>query len=266
MPPGSAESGNGWYVYGVVPAGQASEETFADVHGVSASGAVVLVTDGGLAAIASDVPLTEFGDDAIEKNLHDEAWLEEKVRAHETVLEAALSQTPLVPFRFGTIFRSDDQVRRMLRENAHLSGVLERLGGRVELGVKAFLDVAAFESRHAGEGEEEAGEGGRAYLLRKQHERRVADARASFTAACAQESHERLAAAAEESRANPLHLPEVSGGAGEMLLNGAYLVRSADEGAFREALADLEARFGPDGVRYQLTGPWPPYNFVELEQ
>jgi hypothetical protein len=266
MPPGSSESGSGRYVYGVVPTGQASEEMFADARGVHGSSAVVLVADGELAAIASDVPLAEFGEEAIEQHLHDEAWLEEKVRAHETVLEAALLQTPLVPFRFGTIFRGDEQVRRMLRENPHLEDVLERLSGTVELGVKAFLDTDVFERRQGVESGENPEQGGRAYLLRKQRDRRLADARASFTAACAQESHERLTAASEESRANPLQLPEVSGRAGEMLLNGAYLVRADEEQVFRAALNALESRYGPEGVRYELTGPWPPYNFVELER
>lgn len=266
VPPGSTESGNGWYVYGVVPAAQPSDELLVDVPGVHASTAVVLVAEGEVAAIASDVPLTEFGEEAIEQNLHDEAWLEEKVRAHEAVLEAALAKTALVPFRFGTIFRSEDQVRKMLRENEPLKEVLDRLRGMVELGVKAFLDADEFERRHGGVVEEEPGAGGRAYLLRKQRDRTLADARASFTAACAQESHRRLSAAAEDARANPLHLPEVSGGAGEMLLNGAYLVRSEDDEAFRTALTALESSYGPEGVRYELTGPWPAYNFVELDQ
>jgi Gas vesicle synthesis protein GvpL/GvpF len=265
VPPGSTESGNGRYVYGVVPAAQASAEMFSGAPGVHADGAVMLVAEGELAAIASDVPLAEFGQEAIERNLHDEAWLEEKVRAHEGVLEAALGQSPLVPFRFGTIFRSDEQVRKMLRENTHLTDLLERLRGTVELGVKAFLDADEFERKHGGETEEEPGEGGKAYLLRKQRDRRLADARVSFTAACAQQSHELLATAAEDARANPLHRPEHTGRAGEMLLNGAYLVRTENEQAFRATLTELESRYGPDGVQYELTGPWPPYNFVDVD-
>jgi Gas vesicle synthesis protein GvpL/GvpF len=265
VPPGSTESGSGWYVYGVVPAAQASEEWFAGARGVHGSGTVVLVGDGELSAIASNVPLAEFGEAALDANIHDEVWLEEKVRAHDAVLEAALHQAPLVPFRFGTIYRSDEHVRAMLRENAYLAGTLERLRGTVELGVKAFLDRREFERRQQGEAEDEPSEGGRAYLLRKQRDRQLADAQASFTAACAQESHEQLSGAAEDGRANPLHAPEISGRAGEMILNGAYLVRLEREEAFREALAGLEARYRDDGVRYELTGPWPAYNFVDAE-
>jgi hypothetical protein len=46
-----------------------------------------------------------------------------------------------------------------------------------------------------------------------------------------------------------------------MLLNGAYLVRR-DDGRLQDAVAELESLYGPRGVTYELTGPWPPYNFV----
>lgn len=265
VPPGAVESGSGRYVYGVVPAAAASDQLFAATEGVHASGSVVVVAEGDLAAIVSTVPLSEFGEAAIERNLHDEAWLEAKVRAHEAVLEAALARVPLVPFRFGTIYRGDEPVRRMLRENAHFGDKLELLEGRIELGVKAFLDPEVFERAHGGEPDEGPAKDGRAYLLRKQRDRRLADARASLAASCAEDSHRRLADAAEDARANPLQRPDVTGRAGEMLLNGAYLVVSEHEDAFRDALAGLQSAYGAEGVRYELTGPWPPYNFVDVD-
>ena len=258
-----AAVGSGWYVYGVVPAAQVPGDAFAEARGVSPAGGVVLVADEELAAIASDVPLAEFGEAAIAENLHDPAWLEEKVRAHEAVLEAALERGPLVPFRFGTIYRSDEQVRQMLRENSRLGTTLERLRGTFELGVKAFFDEDAFDRSHDDDSTSGDAEGGRAYLLRKQRERRLADERSAFAADCAGDSHERLAAAAEEGRANPPQRPEVTGGsAGAMILNGAYLVRAERREAFKDAVTELESDYGPRGVSYELTGPWPAYNFV----
>jgi Gas vesicle synthesis protein GvpL/GvpF len=252
-------------VYGVVPASQLAADAFAGTKGVHPSGDIVLIADDDLAAITSDVPLTEFGEAAIAENLHDEFWLEEKVRAHEAVLEAALGRAPLVPFRFGTIYRSDEHVRAMLRENAGLAEALERLRGRVELGVKAFLDAEQFERSRRGEDDPEPASAGRAYLLRKQRDRQLAEDRTAFAAECARSSHERLAAAAEDARANAPQRPEVSGREGEMILNGAYLVPADGESAFRQVLGALEERHAAEGVRYELTGPWPAYNFVAPE-
>ena len=46
---------------------------------------------------------------------------------------------------------------------------------------------------------------------------------------------------------------------------GAYLVAGDREHDLRDAVRELQKRFGDHGVTYELTGPWPPYNFVEEE-
>lgn len=259
-PSGHAESGTGWYVYGVVPAADARQAAFDGLEGVG-GGAVAVIEAGKLAAVVSEVPLAEFGEEPIMANLRDPAWLEHGVRAHEAVLGVALRAAPVVPFRFGTIYRSEEHVREMLSAHEHLTDALDRVRGRVELGVKGFLaEETADATPDAEEGETSAG---RRYLEVKQRARRLAEERDALKARLAEESHERLAAVAEEAGANPLQPREASGTDLEMFLNGAYLVATEDEGKFRGVLADLEAELGPDGAVYELTGPWPPYNFVE---
>ena len=267
-PPHDVESGSAWYVYGVVPAADAPPDLFAAATGMRPPARVIVIQDGGLAAVASEVPLEEFGEGALDDHLRDPAWLAEKARAHDEVLELAVGRTPLVPFRFGTIVHGRDQVPELLRGRRDLSELLERLRGTVELGVKAFLDLDRFRARR---GEEEAQPGsqppsGTAYLLRKQADRQLQDDAAALKASCGEESHRRLAAVSEDARANALQPPEVAGANGEMLLNGAYLVRDEGRRAFAAALDELRERFAPEGVDYGLTGPWPPYNFVEGDE
>ncbi len=262
--PGGGSHDSGLYVYGVVRAADASGRIGAGAHGVDPSAPVALLREGGLAALVSEVSLAEFGADAVAERIRDPSWLEEKVRAHEAVLDATLPRAPVVPFRFGTIFSEEEQVRRMLREQRHLRRTLDDLEGTLELGVKGYLDPERFEAAQAGRPEHaEPTSAGRSYLLRKQLDLRLAEAREAFRAALATESHELLAAAARDARANPLQRPEATGRSGEMFLNGAYLVESAREEEFREALLELETRHGEAGAAYELTGPWPPYNFVD---
>lgn len=248
------------YVYGVVP-GDTPPDLFASVDGMD-DGPVRLVGADGLAAIASAVPLAEFDTGALEQNLKDGAWLEQKVRAHNRVLSAAVGKATVLPLRFGAIYRGEDHVRTMLGERPELEQQLARLEGRLEFGVKAVLDPAVLRARLAETRGGEADEGsGRAYMLRKQLERELDEEVRSFAARCAEASHERLSAAAVEARANPPQAPEMVGG--EMLLNGAYLVVSGRQQELRRAAEELQARFGEDGVTYELTGPWPPYNFAD---
>ena len=55
---------------------------------------------------------------------------------------------------------------------------------------------------------------------------------------------------------------ELSGHEGEMLLNAAYLVEAQRVADLRERAAELAERHAAVGARIELTGPWPPYNFV----
>jgi hypothetical protein len=77
-------------------------------------------------------------------------------------------------------------------------------------------------------------------------------------------THTRLLAAADEGMLGPLQTPELSGRSEEMLLNAAYLV-PARAGRFEGAVAELQREYGELGVSFEVTGPWPPYNFVPRE-
>jgi hypothetical protein len=257
------ETGTALYVYGVVPA-SSSRDLFAGVEGVDAGGRVTLIGEGELAAITSPVPLREFGEAAIEHNLRDPAWLEEKVRAHDRVLEAALGQATVVPFRFGTIYRGEDQVRKLLSDRPDFAQTLTRLDGTLEYGVKAFLDRDAIRARLLAERglDEDSPSSGRAYMQRRQLDRRLDQEIRDLAADSAHESHLSLVAASLDGRMNPLPQPELTGDDREVVLNGVYLVRAGETERFHRALAALEDSYA-EQVAYQLTGPWPPYNFVQ---
>jgi hypothetical protein len=251
------------YVYGIVPGGT-PPGLFAAVEGIDEGGPVQLVLGDDVAAIASTVRLADFEEDALEQNLRDPAWLEQKARAHDSVLAAAVGRVAVLPLRFGAIYRGEDHVRTMLSDRSELAAELARLEGLQELGVKAFIDTAVLRKRlRAAREVDGAQDSGRAYLQRKLLEREFEDELLSFAATCADRSHETLAAAAADARVSPTQAPEIAGG--DMILNGAYLVPFGGEEKLRDAVAALEARYGADGVSYELTGPWPPYNFVDEE-
>jgi hypothetical protein len=250
------------YVYGVVRSGT-SAEVFAGVRGMDAA-PVQLVEADGVAAIASPVRLAEFGEEALERNLKDGAWLEQQVQAHNRVLEAAVGRTTVLPLRFGAIYHSAEHVRAMLAERPQLASQLARLDGLLEFGVKAVVDPEALRDRLAqARGTDPAEGGGRAYMQRKLQAREVEEEVRAFAAECGNASHAQLAAVAVDARANPAQAQQATGG--EMLLNGAYLLAAEREDELRSTLEDLQSRFGPDGVTYELTGPWPPYNFAAEE-
>ena len=260
------------YVYGVVPAA-ASPDLFAGVSGIAPGSCVELVVGGPLAAVVTDVAPAEFNERALEERLGDPGWLAEKARAHERVLERALAGGAVVPFRFGTIVRDRADVGRLLAERAQpLRDALERVAGRVELGVKAIAPPDLAERVRAGSAEarrlEEQLDGaaaGRRYLLEKQLGQAVAREAADLRARIAAESHATLSSLAVAAVANPPQRPELGGFEGDMLLNGAYLVAREGEAGFLAAVERLQERWREHAIRFEATGPWPPFNFVAGE-
>jgi hypothetical protein len=261
-------SGEALWAYCVLPAG---DPLPADAGGVAGDGALERVEARGLAAIVSRVPLAEFGAGPLRENLNDLAWLERVARAHEAVLDVALGQSTIVPLRLCTIYESEQSVREMLdREHDSLAQALEALAGRQEWGVKLIVDEdrlaeeARSRSTEAATLQDELGArtGGGAYMLRRRLERQVREAVDALGAQLAEQLHAQLQDWASDAVVLAPQNPELSGHEGRMLLNGAYLVDAERVTGLRELVAELEERHRALGARIELTGPWPPYNFV----
>ena len=260
----------GHYVYGVV---QADARPSLDIPAVDERFQAQVFEERGLGAVVSAVPLAEFGEESLAESLADPAWLEQKIRAHETVLEHVLAAGDVVPFRFATVYVSESRVREMLRRDREtLAAALERIRGKHEWGVKGFaradqLSEWLRETRPELAEPEADGSGseGSAYLARKRLSRLVETEAEHAMAAVARECHTQLAAFAAETRLDSLSQVSAERNRGALFLNAAYLVERSREQDWCDAAGDLTRRFAERGVRVEPTGPWPAYNFVGEE-
>jgi hypothetical protein len=242
------------WVYGVV-AGDVTEPPDAGVDGH----AVRLHRHAGMTALVSQVPQEDFGEEALTAQLEDLDRLEALARSHEAVLESAMAGGAVIPFRICTIYSSPDGLDAMLdREALTLTAALDRLDGMQEWGVKAFARAPATVVEGAA-----TPASGTEYLSRKQERREAADAGREATEAIVAECHSRLTEAAAAAALSRPQDRRLSGRDEEMILNAAYLVPAERADAFGGLVDELGRRHAPDGVGLELTGPWPPYHFVE---
>jgi Gas vesicle synthesis protein GvpL/GvpF len=222
----------------------------------------------GLTVLVSDVDLAEFGELALRRNLEDLAWLEAVARAHHHVIDAASGLFPLLPTRLATVYTSDESMATVLADRrGELLEALERVGGRVEWGVKAYA-VPETERADAAPAESPApaaaGNGGRgaglAYLKRRkaQLSARAEGWRSARAGARAVHSH--LSRHAVLTRLHPPQSPQLSGNQREMMLNAAYLLDANNGTGFATQVA-AAADAHPE-LDLDLTGPWPPYSFT----
>ncbi len=250
------------WLYCVARAGDPLPDRLAGVH---PEHAVERVERGGLAALVSRVPLSEFGEEPLRRNLNDLPWLERVARSHEAVLERALEQATIVPVRLCTIFEDQEGAARMLDEQrSELAAGLDALAGRSEWSVKLLVDRAALEAAARAEDPADAAApgSGAEYMLRRREERRTLELAQRLAGELAEDVHSRLRERVSDAVVNAPQNRELSGHEGEMLLNGAYLVADADVERLRAAVAELQERHRDVGARLVLSGPFPPYNFV----
>ena len=224
-----------------------------------------------LQAITTDVPLDEFGPVAIDERLKDLQWVERNVRGHDGTLKALSEIGTIVPCRFCTILSDEREARAALeRHRDAIVATLGALDGKKEWGVKLLADTrrsaGGASGGDAGEGEA-TGESGRGYLMQKKRQGRQRDDALREVQRAAAEAAEAVHRELFGLSSDAALLPTRDRGGGRgwhLALNAAYLVADADERAFHAAVADLARRLHPQGLRLDLTGPWPPYNFAAL--
>jgi len=269
------------YTYGIVRSADARPELLEGLQRIDGIGGAPLrlVADGPCAAVVTDVPERDFAEEPLNARLRDIDWLGPRAVLHQEA-NAALGGrvSSLVPLSFGTIFRDDAGVARMLAgERAVLVARLDALAGREEWIAMLRRDDPVAEAALEGDSapldalrsEIAAAPPGRAYLLGRRLGDTIrgelrcrdgeADARAEslLTAAGAQLYREPLVENAG---------PGSSGSSGSGGAVGRYsaLVVTAEAGALVAAAAAFATEWSGRGYALELSGPWPAYRFATL--
>ena len=264
--PAPAPASPAVYVYGVVSAGS---ELGGLPPGVDGSGLVVEVTEAGLTALISAVAGTDFDEHALRAHMADMTWVQDTARRHERVIEAVAVSATVIPMRMCTVYPSEHEVRELLRREARaLREALRHLAGKTEWGVKVFthrpprvgperrrdVEATAGVSSATDGATAAAGERRALQAARADAARRAEDA--------AGHVHDVLCAVASDALIVPSHTFGQREHAGELLLNGVYLVGDVEQEDFCAQARSLSRSFSGLGIELEITGPWPAYNFV----
>lgn len=246
------------YLYAIAPTKAAKWLGANEVRGIA--GARVRSVQGqSVVGAVSDVPAREFDQEPLDRNVADSAWLAPHAAAHQDVNAALLDGVGAVlPLAFGTIFRGEAGVERVLQEREpELAAALAGVAGRVEWVCTLDRDLkvasAYLARRRAGSAKPDAGEG-RSYLLRRKAEVESVEEQRALDREARSEFRDALAAVAEEVTDEPL----IEGGPAARCT--VLLPRDAED-ALRQAATRLAARWSERGYDPRLAGPWPPYRY-----
>jgi hypothetical protein len=204
-----------------------------------------------LAAVVSDAPLEVL--DSTREN----------VLAHERVNETVMRDYTVIPMSFGTIFKTREDIVELLRSAAEAFGdVLNKMQNKLEFGLKVLWDrdqaIRELEKDDEDIGRlklEISSQKGPTYFARMQYGRLVDAALQARSERYVAEILNELRDVSVASRINkPI--------GDKVIMNAAFLISRDREAAFDAQVKAVASRF--DRLTFKYTGPWPPYNFVNI--
>jgi hypothetical protein len=239
----------GKYVYCIIKA--TDIQRFGAIGLGAEPGDVYTVHYKDIGAVTSDTP-TEVPDAT-----------RENVLAHERVNEVVMRSHTVIPMSFGTVFKTRDDIVELLRGAYEaFIDVLGKMEDKLEYGLKLLWDrdVAVREVEKDDEEvrrlkSEISSQKGSTYFARMQYGRLLESALQTRSERYVNEIFAQLRDVSVASRANkPI--------GDRMIMNAAFLVARDQEAAFDARVKELGSEY--DKLTFRYTGPWPPYNFVNI--
>lgn len=242
---------DGKYVYCIIR--HEIPRDFGDI-GIGGASRVYTVHHAELAAVVSDTPIVIYDP------------TRENVLAHEFVNETVMREFTVIPMSFGTVFRSEEDVGQLLRSTYEaFTDVLEKMKDKIEFGVQIRWDRDKVVESIERDNDEirklkeeiTRNASSSTYFARMQLGRLIEGALEESAGRYVATVHEELKRVSVASRSN-----KVIGD--RMIMNAAFLVNRSAEKAFDDAVKELSRRF-EQLLAFKYTGPWPPYNFVNIK-
>jgi len=253
---------DGTYVYCVV-ASKEPPRPRRGLRGLSGTGPVRLLdVDRGLFLVVADAPLARYGQAAIARGLSDLDWVSRAAVAHEAVVESFMDARAVVPFKLFTIFSNDARALAYVRgQETQIRRVVKRVADHHEWGVRLVLSRNGAASERARPATVTSSNRGVAYLAGKKARRDAASERAQRAREIAAALFDRMAARAQLARRRGAS--ELPADTGPLLLDAVFLVPRRRADGFRSLAAREAKTLARRGYGVTLSGPWPPYSFVQ---
>lgn len=187
----------------------------------------------------------------------------DNVLAHQRVNETVMQQHTVIPMSFGTVFKTGDDIMELLRSAYDaFRDVLTKMQDKFEFGLKVLWDRDQIIREIEAEDEdlrrlkgEISSQKSSNYFARIQYGRLIDAALQARSERYVAEIFEALRDVSVASRSNkPI--------GDRMIMNAAFLVGRDREEAFDARVKDIGQRY--DTLTFKYTGPWPPYNFVNI--
>ena len=223
-----------------------------------------------LCGLVSYFFLDESNEGILNKKVDNPKWLIPRAKRHEEIVRFVAGFYPVTPIKFGNLFTGDEAVLEFLRNSYEpLCSFLEFVRDKEEWGLKVYADqehvrsAAVGTSRLVRQFDHECccSASGEAYLRRKKRQEVAQQEEARLLGTLANDVYQKVLSWSVEGRRNRPLGREATERSEEMILNGAFLVPKWEVAAFKQRIGGLGASHEANRLSFEISGPWPPYNF-----
>lgn len=240
---------DGRYLYGILEVTQ--DHNFGNIGLFDKKTYVISYKD--ISAVVSNIPFKEIKPDI------------EAITSHQRIIDEVRSYGTVLPARFGTIFRSDDGVKKMLIKSYNdLRSKITKLKDKDEYGLKIIIDksdlkkieLLSHQSPEIKKIKKEIVSSGKgtSYFLKMKMDEAIRNQTYKKIETLSGQIHDELVKTSKEGCLLKADFNEI-------ILNAAYLVKRNESGPFHKKLEQLKEKYDAQGLTFHLSGPWAPYSF-----
>jgi len=186
---------------------------------------------------------------------------------YAAVIETLSQQFTLIPMRFGSVMESTEFIKKMVERNyLEIHQNLQKVDNKVEFGLKIFCDSDKLKAELLAKSEsgitipsdpsvELKNSIYKDYVNKKLKEHRLEELLVTYVNLVISEITGQLDRLKTISKIKKMVTPTT-------IIDGVFLLDKALKDELIQGVGDLQNKF--PGLNFILTGPWPPYNFVDF--
>ncbi|MDE5413660.1 GvpL/GvpF family gas vesicle protein [Alkalihalobacterium chitinilyticum] len=263
------------YVYALVPTTENNLIHLNEQVGIDSKNYISLKELGPMTAVICELDSEKFSVDNIEENTQDPKWLSVKATHHHEVVSLLHTHCTVVPLKFCTIYSNMNSLRQELEQKQDkLMKLLTRFKKRDGWNVKIYCQKEKWFSSLEEQDptilkqKEKIAKmpPGTQFLMKKKLKQTLIASVDQHIEQEVQKVHDLLLKSSDHYNPKKIWNKQVTGKPEEMVWSGVYLVHNEEAiENFRKIIENIQLDLGQYGVKIDLTGPWPPYDFLDID-
>jgi hypothetical protein len=223
----------------------------------------------GVYAVISEIPLEDYCGASSESKLGDLNWVGPRAVRHQRIIEHAMTRSPVLPARFGTLFSTIDNLSLLIERNREkILHFFEWVRDRSEWAVKVKVSRAELRKRllsqelSAQSAVLEGLSAGMRYFKEKNIKASIDANMTAKLRAVLTKSGQEFSDIAIASRKRDVVLRTSGEDNRETIASWAFLIDAGRQQELQDRVAAANLRDEEFCLSYEMTGPWPPYSFI----